>query len=99
MIELKGPGAFKSGDIQKDNTDFEILNPEHHIATLNKDADLKMELKIGRGRGYVPAEENVLPDQPIGTVPLDSINNPIRKVNYLVENTRECHRKRSRGLF
>jgi len=92
MIELKGPGAFKSGDIQKDNTDFEILNPEHHIATLNKDADLKMELKIGRGRGYVPAEENVLPDQPIGTVPLDSIFNPIRKVNYLVENTRVGHR-------
>jgi len=92
MIELKGPGAFKAGDIQKDNTDFEILNPEHHIATLNKDADLKMELKIGRGRGYVPAEENVLPDQPIGTVPLDSIFNPIRKVNYLVENTRVGHR-------
>ena len=92
MIELKGPGAFKAGDIQKDNTDLEILNPEHHIATLNKDADLKMELKIGRGRGYVPAEENVLPDQPIGTVPLDSIFNPIRKVNYLIENTRVGHR-------
>ncbi|OVE78993.1 DNA-directed RNA polymerase subunit alpha, partial [bacterium I07] len=91
-IDLKGPGFFTAGDIQKDNADFEILNPEHQIATLNKEADFTLELKLGRGRGYVPAEENQLPDQPIGTVALDAIFNPIRKVSYTVENTRVGHR-------
>jgi len=92
MIELKGPGEFKAGDIQKNTTDFEILNPEHHIATLNEDANFTMELRIGKGRGYVPAEDNKLPDQPIGTITLDAVFNPIRKVNYIVENTRVGHR-------
>jgi len=92
MIELKGPGEFKAGDIQKNTTDFEILNPEHHIATLNEDANFTMELRIGKGRGYVPAEDNKLPDQPIGTITLDAVFNPIRKVNYSVENTRVGHR-------
>ncbi len=92
MLKLKGPSDFKAGDIQQDTTDFEILNPDHHIATLNKDADFTLELKLGRGRGYIPAEENKLPDQPIGTVPLDAVFNPIRKVNYHVENTRVGHR-------
>jgi len=92
LLELKGPGTFKAGDIQKETADFEILNPEHHIATLNEDADLNVELKIGKGRGYVPAEENTLPDQPIGTIPMDAVYNPIRKVNYFVENTRVGHR-------
>ena len=92
MIKLKGPMEFKAGDIQKDTTDFEILNPDYHIATLNADADFELELKLGRGRGYVPAEENTLPDQPIGTIPIDAVFNPIRKVNYYVENTRVGHR-------
>ena len=92
LLELKGPGTFKAGDIQKETADFEILNPEHHIATLNEDADFSVELKIGKGRGYVPAEENTLPDQPIGTIPMDAVYNPIRKVNYYVENTRVGHR-------
>jgi len=91
-VELKGPYEFKASDIQKDNTDFEILNPDLHIATLNEDAELKLEFKISRGRGYVPAEENKLPDQPIGTIPLDAVFNPVRKVNYTVENTRVGHR-------
>jgi DNA-directed RNA polymerase subunit alpha len=92
LLELKGPMVLKAGELQKDNTDFEILNPDLHIATLNEDANFKMELKIGRGRGYVPAEENKLPDQAIGTIPIDSVFNPIRKVNYTVENTRVGHR-------
>lgn len=91
-IPLKGPGAFKAGDIQKETADIEILNPDHEIATLNEDADFQIELRIGRGRGYIPAEENKLPDQPIGTVPIDAIFNPIVKVNYQVENTRVGHR-------
>ena len=92
LLELKGPGEFRAGDIQKNTTDFEILNPDHYIAKLNEDANFKLELKIARGRGYVPAEENKMADQPIGVIPLDAIFNPIRKVNYLVENTRVGHR-------
>jgi DNA-directed RNA polymerase subunit alpha len=92
MVQVKGPGAFKAGDIQKFSADLEVLNPEHVIATLNKNAELKMELRVGRGRGYVPAEENTAADQPIGTIALDAIFNPIRKVNYTVENTRVGHK-------
>jgi len=91
-IDLKGPCNFTAADLQKDTQDFEILNPDHHIATLGDDADLKLELKIGRGRGYVPAEENKLPDQPIGTISIDAVFNPIRRVNYTVENTRVGHK-------
>ena len=92
ILKLKGPGDFTAGDLRKDTTDFEVLNPDLHIATLNEDADFTIELKIGRGRGYVPAEENKLPDQPIGMIPIDAIFNPIRKVSYHVDNTRVGHR-------
>lgn len=91
-VKLKGEGAFKAGDIQKASPDIEILNPDHLIATLGKDADFEIELRIGRGRGYIPAEENKIPDQPIGTIALDAIFNPMKKVNYRVENTRVGHR-------
>lgn len=91
-VQMKGPGTFKAGDIQKFSADLEVLNPELPIATLNKSAELKMEFRIGRGRGYVPAEENVTSDQPIGTIALDAIYNPIRKVNYSIENTRVGHK-------
>jgi DNA-directed RNA polymerase subunit alpha len=91
-VELQGPGEFKAGDIQNGTTDFEVLNPDHHIATLNEDAKVKMELRIGRGHGYVPAEENKLPDQPIGAIPIDAIFSPVRNVTYHVENTRVGHR-------
>ncbi|MCK5148726.1 DNA-directed RNA polymerase subunit alpha [bacterium] len=92
MIDLKGPCVFTAADIQAQSADFDILNPEHEIATLDKGAELKIEIRIGRGRGYIPAEENKMPDQPIGTIPLDSVFNPIRKVNYKIENTRVGHR-------
>lgn len=88
MVSLKGPGEFKAGDIQNGTTEFEILNPEQHIATLNKDAKFDLELRISRGHGYVPSEQNKLPDQPIGAIPIDSIYTPIRKVTYHIENTR-----------
>jgi len=88
VLELKGQREFQAKHIQNHSADFEILNPEHHIATLNEDADFKMELRIGRGRGYVPAEENKIPDQPIGTIPIDAIFTPVKKVSYQVENTR-----------
>jgi DNA-directed RNA polymerase subunit alpha len=88
LLHLKGPGAFTAADIQKGNTDFEILNPDQHIATLEDDANFNVELIIRRGRGYIPAEENRMPDQPIGTIPIDAIYSPIRNVTYTVENTR-----------
>jgi DNA-directed RNA polymerase subunit alpha len=88
LLNLKGPAIFTAADIQKGNTDFEILNPDQHIATLEDEAEFNLELEIRRGRGYVPAEENRIPDQPIGTVPIDAIYSPIRNVTYTVENTR-----------
>lgn len=88
VIEAKGPGEIHAGDLQNGTTDFEILNPDLHIATLDKEAHLKMELRIGKGHGYVPAEENKMPDQPIGSIPIDSIYTPVKNVAYFVENTR-----------
>lgn len=92
LVPLKGPGEFTAADIQAVSAEYEILNPDHHIATLDKDADFQIEFKIGRGRGYIPAEDNKLPDQPIGTIPIDAIFNPVKKVNYHIENTRVGHR-------
>jgi len=87
-LDLQGPAEFKAGDIMNGTTDFEILNPDLHIATLNSEAHFRLELKIGRGKGYVPAEENKLPDQPIGTIPIDAIFSPVKKVGFKIENTR-----------
>ena len=87
-IHLKGPGEFTAGDIGKQTADFEVLNPEHHIATLNEDADVEMEIRVGKGRGYVPAEENKPLEASIGLIPIDSIFSPIRNERYNVENVR-----------
>jgi len=84
MLTMKGPADFKAGDIGKENNQFEILNPDLHIATLNEDAEVNMELRIMRGRGYVPAEMNKLPDYPIGTIFIDSIFSPVVKSTYEV---------------
>jgi len=92
VLDLKGPKELKSGDIMNETTDFEVLNPDLHIATLNKEADFRMEVKIGRGKGYVPAEENKLPDQPIGTIPIDAIFSPIKNVSFEIEATRVGHK-------
>jgi DNA-directed RNA polymerase subunit alpha len=85
---IKGPGEFLAGDLAKGSTDIEVLNPEMPVMTLGEDADFGMEFRIGRGRGYVLADENKLPDQPIGTVPIDALFNPVLNVAYWVENTR-----------
>lgn len=87
VINAQGEGVVKAGDIIAD-ADVEIKNPDHHIATLNEDAKLYMEINIEKSRGYVPAERNKKPGQPIGIIPVDSIFSPIRRVNYNVENTR-----------
>lgn len=88
VVPVKGPGKFTAGDIQKVTSEIEILNPDLVLATLNKDANFEIELRLGRGRGYVPAEENKSPDQPIGMIAIDSIFSPIKNVRYFVETTR-----------
>ncbi|MGH2568189.1 MAG: DNA-directed RNA polymerase subunit alpha, partial [Bacteroidota bacterium] len=88
LVPVKGPGKFVAGDIQKATGELEILNPDVHIATLNKDANFEMELRLGRGRGYAPAEENKASDQPIGMIAIDSIFSPIQNVRFFVETTR-----------
>ncbi len=87
-VSLSGVKAFKAGDITNFSSDFEILNPDLHIATLNESAKLDLELTIGKGRGYVTAEENKIPDQAIGVIPIDSIFSPVTNVKYFIENTR-----------
>ncbi len=87
-LRLKGPGEFTAGDLEKYTTDFEVLNPELHIATLNEEADFEMEIRVGKGRGYVPAEENKPLEASIGLIPIDAIFSPIKKVRFNVENVR-----------
>lgn len=87
-VDASGKGAVTAGDIKADS-DVEILNPEHVIATLEDGAVLKMELTADKGRGYVSAERNKQIMQPvIGVIAIDSIYTPVLKVNYTVENTR-----------
>lgn len=86
-INAKKAGPVKAGDIQSDET-IEIVNPDLVICNLTKDVPFSMELEIGRGRGYVPAERNKQEGAPIGTVPVDAIFSPIVKVNFAVEETR-----------
>lgn len=86
-IEANGEGVVTAGDIKADS-EVEILNPEHHIATLGPEASLNMELTLSHGRGYVPADRNKSAQNIIGVIPIDSVYTPVRKVNYTVENTR-----------
>ncbi len=86
-IEASGAREVVAGDIKSDG-EVEILNPEHHIATLGPDAVLNMELVLGQGRGYVSAEKNKGAQSIIGEIPVDSLYSPVKKVNYSVENTR-----------
>ena len=86
-IDVKGPCELTAGDIKTDD-EVEIANPELHIATLNEDAHLQMQLTLDRGRGYVSADKNKTPSMPIGVIPIDSIFTPVKKVNYTVEDTR-----------
>jgi DNA-directed RNA polymerase subunit alpha len=86
-IEAEGPKEIKAGDIIADEQ-VEILNPGHHVCTLSEGGKLRMEMICQRGRGYVPALNNKVAGAPIGTIPIDSLFSPIRKVNYQVTNAR-----------
>jgi DNA-directed RNA polymerase subunit alpha len=86
-LKKKGPGEAKGSDIIHD-ADVTILTPNLHIATLDKDATLDMEMTVKHGRGYVPAERNKEEGLPIGVIAIDSIFSPIKRVNFQVENAR-----------
>jgi DNA-directed RNA polymerase subunit alpha len=87
-VEVKGPGTFTAKDIAEASADFEILNPDHHIATLADDARVLIDLRVGEGRGYVGAEDNKKADDPIGVIAIDSLFSPILNVKYAVQPTR-----------
>ena len=87
VINAAGPCEVTAKDIVVDS-DVEIFNPDLHIATLENDASLVMEINLAVGRGYVPAEMNKTEQTPISVIPVDSIYTPVTKVNFTVENTR-----------
>ena len=88
VFEMRGKGEVRAGDLQVD-AEVEVLNKDLHIATLNRDGDLRMEVEITGGRGYVSADQHTQgTDRPIGVIPIDSLFSPVTKVNYTVEATR-----------
>lgn len=89
-IEAEGEGTVTAADIIAP-ADVEILNPDLHIADLDRNGRLQMEMTVERGKGYVSADRNKRPDTPIGVIPIDSLFSPIRRVNYIVEDTRVGH--------
>lgn len=86
-LKVTQAGEVKAGDIET-NSNVEILNPDHHLATLSADGEIEIEMTVKWGRGYVPAERNREEGQPIGTIPIDALFSPIRRVNYNVTHTR-----------
>ncbi|MBQ0006171.1 MAG: DNA-directed RNA polymerase subunit alpha [Alistipes sp.] len=87
-ISLTGATEFKAADISKTLCNFSILNPDLHICSMEPSVKLNIELHIGKGRGYVPAEENKVENAPLGTIAIDSIFTPMKNVNYIVEDYR-----------
>jgi DNA-directed RNA polymerase subunit alpha len=86
-VKKSTKGEVTGADVETDET-IEVINPELHICTLTKDIKLSIELEVSKGRGYVPADQNKKEDHSIGTIPIDSIFSPVKKVNFFVENTR-----------
>jgi len=87
-ISLEGPGNWTAEDIDEATADYEVLNPDQHIATLSEDATVNVDLRVGFGRGYVPSEDNKREDDPIGVIAVDSIFTPVKNVKYSVKPTR-----------
>jgi len=87
-LNLEGPGNWTAADIGESTAEYEVLNPDQHIATLAEDAVVNVDLRVGYGRGYIPSEENKREDDPIGVIAVDSIFTPIKNVNYEVKPTR-----------
>ncbi len=87
-IDAKGPGVVTAGDIISDDGKCEILNAGQHIATLAEDSTLKMEMNVRVGKGYALSEANKDENAPIGTIPIDAVFSPIKRVNFVVGNAR-----------
>ena len=87
-LTINGKEEFVAGDIEEHTNVFKVMNPELLICKMEPSVNLEMELTITKGRGYVPAEENLPKDAPIGVIPIDSIYTPIKNVSYKVSNTR-----------
>jgi len=86
-IQAEGEGGVTGADILTDS-DVEVLNPALHIATINKDGKLSVQMTVKKGRGYIPAEMNVDEEMPAQAIPMDAIFSPVQKVNFIVENAR-----------
>jgi DNA-directed RNA polymerase subunit alpha len=86
-LRSEGAGDIKAGDIET-NPNVQILNPEVHLATLQEEGRLNIEMRVRQGRGYVSADRNFEPDLPVGYIPIDSVHSPVKKVNYTVEDAR-----------
>ena len=87
-ISVSGTDVFKAGDIGKNLTGFEVLNPDLVICNMDESANFQIELNINKGRGYVPADENRNPGDPVDVIAIDSIFTPIRNVKYIQDNFR-----------
>ncbi|MFB6280203.1 MAG: DNA-directed RNA polymerase subunit alpha [Salinibacter sp.] len=87
-LNFEGPGSWTAEDIGEAAAEYEVLNPDQHIATLAEDAVVNVDLRVGYGRGYIPSEENKREDDPIGVIAIDSIFTPIKNVKYEVKPTR-----------
>lgn len=90
FLSVSKKGAVTAKDIKADET-VEIINPDHHIATLTEDANFEIEMKVERGRGYISAEKNKNEDDPVGVIAIDALYSPVKRVNIAVENTRVGH--------
>lgn len=97
-INARGVGEITAADIQP-NSRIEVMNPDQHIATLDKNGELNMEIYVDTGRGYIPAEGNKDDEPALGVIPIDSIFSPIRKVSFRVEDTRQDIADYDRLLF
>ncbi len=86
-LSVTGPGAVTGADL-KVPAEFELVNPEHVVANLNDGGKLDMSIRIGTGRGYVSADRNKRPEDPIGVITVDSLFSPVNRCTYVVENTR-----------
>ena len=87
-VTIAGKQEFTAGDLSKSLSNFTILNPELHICSMEPSVEIRMDFRIGKGRGYVPADENKVENAPVDTIAIDSIYTPIKNVNYKVEDYR-----------
>ena len=87
-MTISGKNSFSAGDIEAHTSHFKIMNPSLLICSMEPTVNLELEITITKGRGYVPADESITKDSPIGVIPVDAIYTPIKNVSYQIESTR-----------